>query len=459
LYCKYKMSSHFTAPNGEVHNYMTVDVPNSLKSCPSAQSIKARNRLFQLSSTSQAQTSGGLVLFQIPPSNYSISRGTMALRCRITVTGTGLTGADLAHSVSFQGPGYVAGVSTTTPAYGNGYACMSRLTLYGSSSAIIEQTNYCADYMNLMLLHNSNANWLGLDGQVLLGCGASWQYRTDGTQAQIDLVLPIPLSVFNSPTLDWPAYLMGAPLTLQIDLNSVARTLFKGATATITDYSITNTYLVYQAVELPHEFIQAQRMHIKSSPFIMPITSQMNVQVPSSVLTSYTLGLNASSIRAVFVLPANGASYASTTGLNYIRDTADAAADGNGIYWGGSGVNSQLYLDGNVVNSSIFDVPVMALANLKQALHHNLQGSIIYASPSSWASKSIPTWCSQFYMLGFDVTNFDDESSIFSGVPATNVNLQLTGYGTANPTYLNTVIVIYDQLVAFKEDGIIETKR
>jgi hypothetical protein len=314
----------------------------------------------------------------------------MALRCRITVTGTNLTGADAAHSIGFQGPGGVQGANGFNPLYGNGYACMSRLTLYGSSSAIVEQTNLCADYMNLMLVHNSNANWLSLDGQVLLGCGASWQYNGT-TTAQIDLVLPIPLSVFNSPTLDFPAYLMGAPLTLQIDLNSVARTLYRGATATITDYAITNTYLVYQAVELPHEFIQAQRMHIKSSPFIMPITSQLNVQVPASVLSSYTLGLNASSVRAVFVLPSNGSTYSSTTALAYARDTGDAVAV-NGIYWGGSGVNSQLYLDGNVVNSSIMDVPVMALANLKQALHHNLQGSIVYASPSTWSSSATPSY-------------------------------------------------------------------
>lgn len=452
------MSSHYSALNGEVHNYMTVDVPNSLKSCASAQSIKARNRLFQLSSTSQSQTSGGLILFQVPPSNYSISRGTMALRCRVTVTGTNLTGADAAHSIGFQGPGATQAAFPFNPLYGNGYAFMSRLSLYGSSSAIIEQTNYAADYMNLMLIHNSNANWLGLDGQTLLGVGAAWQYNTAGTAAQIDLVLPLPLSVFNSPTLDYPAYLMSAPLTLQLDLNSIARTIFRGATATITDYTVSNTYLIYQAVELPQEFIAAQRIHIKSSPFIMPITSQLNVQVPASVLSSYTLGLNASSLRAVFVLPSNGASYSSTTSVQYIRDTADAAAT-NGIYWGGSGVNAQLYLDGNVVNSSIIDTPVMTLAMLKQALHHNLQGSIIYASPSTWSSASVPTWCTNYYMVAFDATNFDDESSIMSGLPATNVNLQLIGYGAVNPTYLNTVIVVYDQLVAFREDGVMETKR
>ena len=62
------MATHFTQVNQEVHNYMTQDVPNSLKSNSSAQAIKTRNRIFQVSSTSQSQSSGGLGLFQIPPS-------------------------------------------------------------------------------------------------------------------------------------------------------------------------------------------------------------------------------------------------------------------------------------------------------------------------------------------------------------------------------------------------------
>ena len=38
------MATHFSSVNQEVHNYMTQDVPNSLKSNSSAQAIKTRNR-------------------------------------------------------------------------------------------------------------------------------------------------------------------------------------------------------------------------------------------------------------------------------------------------------------------------------------------------------------------------------------------------------------------------------
>ena len=454
------MATHFSGINQEVHNYMTQDVPNSLKSNSSAQAIKTRNRIFQISSTSQSQSSGGLILFSIPPSNYSISRGTAALRCRVTVTGTNLTNADAAHAIGFQGAGTIG--TDYVPTFGNGYSWMNRLTLYGSNSAVIEQRNYANDDLNLMLIHNSNANYLQGDAKMLCGVGAPWTYNAAATSAYIDLVLPLPLSMFNSSTQDLPAYLLASPLTLQIDLASVARAIYKGATATITDYTVSNTYLVYQACELPADFVEAERMAVKTHPFIMNLTSNMAVQVNASVLTSYTLGLNASSVRAVFVMPSNGASYSSGTQLQYLRDVAAGAA-GDGIL-SGTGTNAIVYVDGNQINSAIFDTPAMTFQGLKSALHHNLVGSVIYSSPSfvpsTPASSVTNPYVTQFYAIGWDLTSFDDEASLMSGTAATNINIQLTGLSqSANSGYLNTVIVVYDVLCAFEADGSIQIKR
>ena len=449
--------SHFTQQNQEVHNYMTQDVPNSLKSNSSAQAIKTRNRIFQISSTSQSQNSGGVVLFNIPPSNYSITRGTMALRCRVQAVGlTGATAGAAATSIGFQGAGAVSGTSFV-PTYGNGYSVINRLTLYGANSAVIEQQNYCNDNMNLMLLHNSNSSFLSADALLMAGVGQAWTYNST-TGAQIDLVLPLPLSVFNSSTQDFPNFLLSAPLTLQIDLASLARAIYKGSGITaLTDYTITNTYLVYQACELPSAYVEAERMAVKSSPYIMNLTSTLNVQIPASIATSYSLGLNASSVRAVFVLPSNGAGYSSSTQLQYIRDTTDYNAS---YAFSGAGTNAIVFVDGNQINSAIFDTPVMCFQGLKNALHHSLQGSVIYSSPPmASATLAASPFVSQFYALGWDLTSFDDESSLFAGTPCTTLNIQLTGYGAQNPTYLSTLIVVYDVLVAFESDGSLQVKR
>jgi len=459
--------SHFTQQNGESHSYMNQEIPFSLKSNANPQAIKTRNRIFQVSSSSSSQNSGGVILFNIPPSNYSITKGSMALRLKITVTGTSLSGVSAATSVALDGPGPVrTDISGAGPLVGNGYSVIQRATLYGSNSAIIAQHNFLNDEMNLMLMHNSNSAYLTTDAQLLLGCGAQFNYSSS-TSAFIDLVLPMPFSIFQSSTQDFPAYLLSAPLTIQLDLASTARAIFTGAT--VSDYTVSNAFLVYQAVELPNEMIQAERMAVKSSPFIMTCSNTMSVQVPNSVLTSYTLGLNASSIRGVAILPLNSASYTSATQIQYLRSTADAAntVAGDGA---GAGVSNQIYLDGNLINSNQVDNVANTFAMLKMFLHHSLQGNILHPSLITAVTSDTGgpvanvngntgrnTYCQQQYAIGFDLSSFDEESTIFGGLPATNVNIQLGGY--TNPTFLATIMIFYDVLVAFGEDGVISVKR
>jgi hypothetical protein len=452
------MAAHFTQANQEVHSYMLTDIPDSLKSNSNPQAIKSRNRIFQVSSTSQSQNSGGVLLFNIAPSNFSITKGSMALRARITFTGTNLNAGAATASIGLDGPGGLAATSVI-PTLGNGYACMQRMTLYGSNSSIVAQHNFLNDEMNFMLMHNSNSTYLGTDAGLLLGLGAQ-PVTTSSTSAFIDVVLPVPLSIFQSAVQDFPAYLLSAPLTLQIDLASVARTVCVQGTATCSEYSVSNTFLLFQAVELPSALIEAERMAVKSSPYIMASTSTLAVQVPQSILTSYTLGLNASSIRGVALLPTNAASNSVSTQIEYVRHCGDGAGGA------GSGVNAQVYFDGNLINSNIVDNVANTFYMLKQMLHHNVQGNILQPSPISQvvtatAANMGPgnnTFCKNYYSIAFDCTSFDQESTIFGGLPATNVNIQLAGYND-NPTFLVTVLIFYDVLVAFQNDGAMSVKR
>jgi hypothetical protein len=216
-------SAHFSSPNGETHTYMNSDIPEALKSNSNPQSIKSRNRIFQLSSTSQSQNSGGVILFNIPPSNYSISKGTMALRMRISATTTaGPTYATnfAAGCLSFQGAGAKSVAYLNPPVgatgslndsyiphFGNAYSVIQRLTCYGANSAIVAQHNFLNDEMNALLLHNSARSYLENDASILLGMGQQW-YVASATSSYIDVVLPLPLSIFQSSTQNFPCHLL-----------------------------------------------------------------------------------------------------------------------------------------------------------------------------------------------------------------------------------------------------------
>jgi hypothetical protein len=435
------MSANYSQITPENHSYHQQDVPQCLLSNNSAQSIKSRNRIIQLSSTSSTQSSGGLILFNIPPSNYSITKGSVLLRCRVTVTGTTL-GTTAANAVSFQGFGNIAAAAPFVTEFGNAYAIFNRMTLFASNSSIIEQVNYLNDNENLMLMHNSNPTFLKADGALMLGIGKAFAYSPAadvGTSATIDLAIPLPLSFFNSTTQNVPLYLMSSPLTLQLDLATVARSLFRGASAVVTDYSVSNAFLMYQAVELPNAFVEAQRMSVKSSPYIMNLTNSMSVQVPMSVLNNYTLGVNASSVRAVFLLPLDGTGYVITTSNSYAKNVAD-------------GNTASLFIDGNIVNSAIFDNSPVLFSQLKQAMHHSLQTGVLFPSVCTAV-----TYDTEFFAIGFDCTNFDEEATIFAGTPATQLSIQLNNY--TSDAKLVTIIVLYDTLVAIEADGSVSTKR
>jgi hypothetical protein len=451
-------SAHYTGQVSESHSYMTQAIPHSLQSNNSQQSIRANNRHFQLATSSSAQqSSGGVLLWNIPPTQGAISRGTVYLRARISVaTGAAPTYADAANSLYLSGPGPLQvgvksdGTSTTAgiPALSNGYSWIQRLTLYGTGSAVVDQCNYVNDVMNLMLAHNSSPAFLANDGQIQLAVNRPFD-SVGTTESYVDVCLPLPLSCFNNSQHDFPLYLCKNPMTLQVDLSSFARAISTGATTAATDYTIKNAYLCYEVLEVPHSMIEAERHAVQGGhPFIMPLQSWLNVQVPMSVLSSYTIGANCSSVRGVYVLPYNGAAYSSGPGAdNYARNTSDAATN-----WG-SGINAQLYVDGNVKNSSIFDNPVMQFTQLKQALHNNIQSSVINPSLSTLGAYLL-----NYYALGFDCVSFDDESTIFGGTPATNLNIQLTGF-TTQSTYITTVCILYDTLLSFGADGIMEVKR
>lgn len=440
---------HFTGPTSEVHSYETQEIPHSLKSNNSAQAIRANNRHFQLATaSSSSQTSGGVLLWNIPPTAGAISRQSMFLRCRVTATnGTLPTWAtDATHSMGFKGPGPVSATAPFLTPLCNGYSWIQRLTLYGTGSAVIDQMNFVNSTMDMLLAHNSNPAWLAGEGQALAGIGRQWD--VSGTSSYIDLCIPLPLSCFNNSQHDFPLYLCRNPMTLQLDMASLARAITSGSAVNTSEYTVSNAYLCYEVLEVPHSLVEAERSAVQSGhPFIMPLQSWLNVQVQSSVLSSYTLGLNASSLRSVFVEQLDAAAYALATPIQYIRNGTDASTN----Y--GSGINAQIYLDGNVKNSTIFDNPVVQYIELKQALHNNIQSSVMMPSVATFA-----TYLANYNALGFDCTSFDDEGTIFGGSPVSNLNIQLTGLSNQG-TYIAYVLCLYDTLLAFQADGVMEVKR
>jgi hypothetical protein len=348
---------------------------------------------------------------------------------------------------------------TSTPQLGNAYSLLQCSTVYAGSKAI-DRIDYLCDFMSgLILPHNTNTGWIQGDGNVMLGIGTPPVLSTTATTGGFiywDLAIPIPHSCFNTER-DFPNFMLSTsnPLSIEIDLTPINRAIAYGSVVTTngapSDYTLSRIALCYESVELPREFVEAQRASTTS--FIIPQLSYLITQMPISQLANYNATLNMSSLRAMYILPSNRATYVSqfvvATSFNYVRNAGDVAAlTATGEY---SGTNAQLYLDNELVNQTNLDSPVMTYVALKQAL----SGSITNYTNTSLAAMNYQ-YKNCYFAIGIDTTNFGDQSTVMGGTPVNKAQILLTNFITnaTTGTYLANCIFAYDSLLIFKNGKI-----
>jgi hypothetical protein len=447
--------------NSEVHNYQTSDIPMALRSNSSPQCIAAKNRIVNLASQSSSQTSGGSVLFQLAPSNYAISRKSLSWRTRIS-----LTGGDISQNMFFQGP-----------LFGNdAMSIINRVTVYaGSSNSVLQQKNFVSHTHRLRVLHNANRSYMFSDAQLLMANNVR-PSRVGGTYYW-DVMISLP--ILDSEEQDFLLYLLNAPLMIQIDLNSVSNT-FYSPTTPITEFTCSNNQLIFEAVEVGSDFIAAEKMAVKSNPYVYPVQNELAFALSDSILNGYNLGLSVSSLRAVFAGFTNSSALSQSVRLAYTRQTSDGSGgfysdDGKTFTpnsQNGAGVNFGVFLDGRLITAAINDTPAMHFYHLKQALRNqqqdqNAQSLVSFdvyttatnTAPATNASvdrTSLDSYVSTLYWNGADATNFNDEGTIMGGSSCSQISFLAQGYNS----FGNQVIVaaVYDSLIVITGDGL-EVKR
>ena len=481
----------FVGNRQQVESYKTEAVPQSLQGNDSPASMKGRVTQVVVQSTNGDQRGLGKLRFVLPNNNVSISRRSMFIRARCSLIYTATVPgffSNLTNCVWFQGPGptniggsanwsnvsqasaFNANATFGAPQCSNAYSLIQKSTLY-SGSAVVDMIDYVCDLMSgLILPHCTNTNWIQSDGSTLLAINSgpvrifngSFSSNLGGT-VYWDLCIPVPHSCFNSEN-DFPTYLLSDsnPLSLEIDLTSFNRAISYGSTAvpSVLDYTISRAALCYEAVELPSEFIEAQRLATKKIPFVIPQLSYMINQMPTSALVNYNAILKMSSLRAVYILPSNMAVYnaayaASQAGaFAYQRNAGDFAPVIANQYGDNSGTNAQLFIDGRCINQVNLDNPIMTFVALKQAL----KGSITDYTSSSICNRF--TYGASYFAIGIDTTCFSDQSTLMGGTPVNEAQVVLTNFIASATTgaYLANIIFAYDSLIIIK-NGKITTKR
>jgi len=488
----------FLSPK-QTESYATEAVPQSLQSNDSPMAMKGKVSQVAVQCSTGNQNASGKLLFTLPSDPVSISRRSMFLKARIslnyTATLPALTSNTATTFVTLQGPGLGAGgLSAGQPALtkiggaaqqpevsqevvgflsgistlSNAYSCIQRSTVY-SGSKVIDDIDYVCDLMGgLILPHNTHSSWISGDGALLAAIACvpiPSTTLTTGGFMYWDICLPIIHSCFSSD-IDFPNYLIDAsnPISLEINLTPLNRAIKFGTSAVPSplNYTFSNISLCYQTTHLPKEYIDSMRMRVKSNPFVIPQLSYMITQMPISQLANFNSGINMSSLRAVYILPTNSASYNTTltytpigSTFQYSRGSAnDFVTSIQATAVNFQGTNIQLFLDGSLVNKMNLDNPSATFAALKQALN----GSITdYTKPFFYNRAS---YFYNHFAIGINTRNFSDESTIMSGTSASQAQIIMTNFAlnaTAG-TYLANLIFAYDSLLIIK-NGKVTTKR
>jgi hypothetical protein len=464
----------------QVESYKTEAVPQSLQGNDSPASIRGKVRQVSVPSINGDQKSNGKLRFILPNNNASISRRSMFIRARCSLAYTGaLPGLNNINScIWFQGPGntnqtvlsgsannadQTTNVTLALPSLSNAYSLIQRSTIY-SGSVVVDMIDYVCDLMSgLILPHATNINWISTDGQALLAIASPPMKSTTLTTGGFlywDLAIPVPHACFNTQH-DFPAYLLSEsnPLSLEIDLTTFNRAMNYvggGSLPSDRDYTLSRVALCYEEVELPREYIEAQRLATKNTPFVIPQLSYMISQMPMGSMANYNCVLKMSSLRAAYILPSNSTSYtalypSNSTAFAYTRRAVDVnVATASGVY---EGTNAQLFIDSKCINQVNLDNPCMTFVALKQAL----KGSITDYTSSSICN--LPIYKASFFAIGIDTTAFSDGSTLMGGTPVNEAQIVLTNFvRSGQDTYLANVIFAYDSLIIIK-NGKITTKR
>lgn len=466
-------------------NNQSVAVPQSLQGNDSQMAMKGAVKQVAVPCSTGNQTGNGKLLFTLPSNNVSITRRSMFLKARISLSYAQtlplFTNGGATTWVVLQGPGQgqttqgLGGAnvenasnnsvgSNGTNTLANGYSIIQRSTV-SCGGKVIDDINYVCDLMSgLILPHNTNPQWLTTDGSNLMAIGQAANKSTTLTTGGFvywDVCLPMPHSCFNSET-DFPLYLLSSdnPLSVEINLTPITRAIRYGTLAVPigNDYTVSRISLCYETISLPIEFTDSMRQRIKSSPFVIPQSSYLITQMPISALANYNVGLNMSSLKAVYILPTNTSTYSSnniTTGANgitlqYSRTSAnDFTVAGTTADF--SGTNVQLFCNNNLINTVNLDNSIATFTALKQALN----GSIAdYLKPSICTRLN---YIYNHYAIGINTTNFSDNSTIMCGTEAKDAQIILTNF-TTNTGNLANIIFNYDSLIIIK-NGKITTKR
>jgi hypothetical protein len=416
------------------------DIPATLESSKRQKPIPLTIQTAYLSTQSGTQSAGGSMIFQLNSSNGYIKPGSLYLKARITVVGSGANAT-----------------GDTALAFGN--ACrnassvIDRFTV--SCSTMLESINYYgSSYIPTLLLHASNQTYVQSDDAILEGGKRNVAGLLTGAAAAlsnrlldvatgavcanqvIDVAIPLYSNLFNNE-IGYPLALLQQNTIIQLDFATMGRAFYASVAGSYTDFQVSNAFLVYDLIQPSSEFIMMEKQKLAMGQmFQLPFVSVMS--------SAYQKGGNSSTINW-------GVGLSSLLGLTYscqvapgtitdpkylLADNTLSVATGGNMNTGGQ-ANFRLFLDSVQKNAVIQDTVGVAYAEMQKVFGILSDvsrtsangGSLAYNTASDFGTTA-NSYVNQYFVGGQNCTKVN-EAMALTGSAVNNVQFIVDTGATA----------------------------
>jgi hypothetical protein len=267
-----------------IHQYglaaASSDIPPSWGSSSLPRPISSSNQLLNIASQSGSQSASGLISFQIPTGASAggyLKGNSVYLRGRCTVTGAG--GA----VVKYNNPTNSAS------------SMIYRLTI-SIGGVVISQINNYHILHDMLLCHSASQNYYANDSALLESTNSNaFAAAANPTN---DFVIPLICPLFTSDKAV-PLFLLNAPIQVNLDLNTVANTLF-GAANDAANFTISNPQLIYEVCHVDSDYVnQVKTVLASGNAYQLNLHDFHCISTAALAGLNYQVGCNFSSLRGV----------------------------------------------------------------------------------------------------------------------------------------------------------------
>lgn len=395
-------------------------VPQAFMSNKSAKPIPSSMQCVNIPALTASQNASGTSILQLPCGSSAGIMMNPYIRLDVT-----MSGGDGTSVWKWKGVSQCA------------TSILNRLSTYINSVQVDNIQNADQVY-DTMFSHSTSADWLSHDAQVLLG--ATVQTTGMATQTYI-----IPLIGALGTQQGIPLFALNGTLQVQLDYNSLFRTIYQAASGSgggtaITGFTVSNVQLVYDKISVEQAFVDKVKSDMMAGhKYVLGYTNFQSTTVQSAAGTAFfNYGLNVSSLRALVaqqMLTANLSTNAQGTGFSLP----------NGLS------QFQVSLDGRLINSNTLNAaasPALVFAELNKCFSRLFDASITDISTAA-------NFATQSFAVGVSAQRCN-EALAFSGSPVSVCGINFTT-STADYTLFLTFISDYQLLI--DSSGAIEIVR